>query len=88
MTGSVNYDEKALKILFWSPILRPLSPAPGDNCPLPPTLCHWATSTAETQVLDVREKYNTLYSMYWSGYKCSFEKDLDSRPIFQPRFYL
>jgi len=32
----VNYYEKALKILFWSPILRPLSPAPGDNClPLP-----------------------------------------------------
>ena len=43
MTGAVNYYEKALKILFWSPILRPLSPAPGDNCPLfPPTLCHWA----------------------------------------------
>jgi len=32
----VNYYEKALKYLFWSPILRP--PAPGDNCPpcLPP----------------------------------------------------
>ena len=36
MTDAVNYYEKALKILFWSPILRPLSPAPGDNCPLCP----------------------------------------------------
>jgi len=29
---------KAFKYLFWSPILRPLSPAPGDNCPPAPTL--------------------------------------------------
>src|SRR6218665_3260330 len=41
MTGAVNYYRKALKIIFRSPILRPLSPAPGDNCPLPPTLHHW-----------------------------------------------
>src|SRR6218665_4064447 len=38
MTGAVNYSEKALKILFWSPILRPLSPASGDNCSPCPTL--------------------------------------------------
>jgi len=44
----VNYYEKALKILFWSPILRPpLSPAPWDNCPLCPSLLHWIRTAIE-----------------------------------------
>jgi len=45
MTGPVNYYKKALEIVLWSPNLRPISPAPGDNCPLcplptPPTGVH------------------------------------------------